>query len=222
MQQLPLDLPGPAPASLDNFVPGPNHEALVTMRALDAGERPASPVLVWGPPGSGKSHLLSALVNAAPLPLGHDADPDWLAAHPLLTLDDLESLDEAGLARLFLTLNRLGALPGSVLVIAARQPPDGLVIREDLRSRLAAGLVLALRPLSDEDIGTALRAMLVSRGLAANPAVLNRLMTRHTRDIRHLASLLDALDRFALARSRPLTVPLLREFERLHETGAGG
>lgn len=214
MQQLPLDLPAPAPPSLQNFEPGPNGEILALMLALARGERPASPIVVWGPPGSGKSHLLGALPGAGRLTPGATPGDDWLRAHDLLTIDPLEAWSTADLAGLFQLLNRLRALPGHVLVVAARQPPGGLAVREDLRTRLAAGLVLALRPLADEDIAAALRRLLDDRGLSARDDVIQRLLTRHTRDIRHLAALVDALDRYALARSRAITVPLLREFEQ--------
>jgi DnaA family protein len=38
------------------------------------------------------------------------------------------------------------------------------------------------------------------------------MMTRLPRDMRTLVSVLDALDSYALARQRALTIPLLREF----------
>jgi len=214
MQQLPLELVIPAPASLANFVAGPNGEALALMQTLAAGQRPVSPILLWGPPGSGKSHLIGALPGALALQPGSLPGPGELAGRDLLTLDDLESWPEPALADLFLLLNRLRALPGHVLVIGARQPPGGMSLREDLRSRLAAGLVLALRAPDDDDLARMLRQMLAARGLPRNEGVVQRLLTRHRRDIRYLGALIEALDRYALARSRALTVPLLREFEQ--------
>ncbi|MEZ5651797.1 MAG: DnaA/Hda family protein [Burkholderiaceae bacterium] len=214
MQQLPLELAVRAPASLSNFVAGPNAEALGLMQALAAGERPASPILLWGPAGSGKSHLIDALPGARVLRPDDLPDDATLSDHELLTLDDIENWNDAALDDLFLLLNRLRVLPRHVIVIGACQPPAGLALRDDLRSRLAAGLVIALRTPSDGDREQALRRMLAERGLADHDAVVHRLMTRHTRDIRYLAALVAALDSFALARARPLTGPLLREFEQ--------
>ena len=58
MKQIPLAI-GPEPAPrFDNFLPGANAAALQHLRALVL---PAAPVYLWGPAGSGKTHLLRAL-----------------------------------------------------------------------------------------------------------------------------------------------------------------
>ena len=63
MQQLLLELAPPPPPTLDNFSPGKNGAALKALReALEDGERF---VFLWGPGGSGKTHLLRAFFEAA-------------------------------------------------------------------------------------------------------------------------------------------------------------
>jgi DnaA family protein len=42
------------------------------------------------------------------------------------------------------------------------------------------------------------------------PEIINWMLTHHERDIRKLAELIDALDRYSLATGRPITLPLLR------------
>ena len=60
MRQLILDLLPETPPSLDNFVVGGNDEALTGLAAwLTPGNRETS-LLLWGEPGSGKTHLLRA------------------------------------------------------------------------------------------------------------------------------------------------------------------
>ena len=70
MRQIPLAI-GPAPLhTFDGFVPGANAAALAHLRGL-AGAIPhaathvATPVYLWGPRGTGKTHLLCALAAAA-------------------------------------------------------------------------------------------------------------------------------------------------------------
>ncbi|HSO05843.1 MAG TPA: DnaA/Hda family protein, partial [Pelomicrobium sp.] len=57
-------LPPPAPA-FDNFVAGANAEVLHALEAVGSGAAAEPIVFLWGPPGSGRSHLLQASVAAA-------------------------------------------------------------------------------------------------------------------------------------------------------------
>jgi DnaA family protein len=49
------------------------------------------------------------------------------------------------------------------------------------------------------------------RGIALGEEVLSWLLRRFERDLGSLMRLLDRLDDYALARARPVTVPLLRQ-----------
>jgi DnaA family protein len=104
------------------------------------------------------------------------------------------------------------------LVAAGRLPPVDLPLREDLRTRLAWGHVFALQPLSEAETRAALRREGDRRGIFLSDEVMGHLMTRFPRDLAHLMRLLDRLDEFALAKARPVTVPLLRQM--LAEEGA--
>ena len=65
MKQLVFDIATPPQPTLENFVIGPNAEVLANLRALLVGESHERFVYLWGGTGSGKSHLLQALANAA-------------------------------------------------------------------------------------------------------------------------------------------------------------
>ncbi len=82
----------------------------------------------------------------------------------------------------------------------------------ELATRLGWGLVLQLRRLSDADTARALAGTFAERGLAAASDVVPWLMTHAPRDLGSLRALVDAIDAYALARKRAITVPLLREF----------
>ena len=63
MQQLALELGPPPPPTFDSFFPARNAAAFAALRAaLEAGEQY---VYLWGPRGSGKTHLLRAFVTDA-------------------------------------------------------------------------------------------------------------------------------------------------------------
>jgi DnaA family protein len=218
--QLVLDLGPPPPPTLDNFVAGDNREALAAARALlDPGAAPARFLYLWGPPSSGRSHLLRALAGARPPGqarlLGPD-DPESRFVHDpavgLWLLDDCDRLDPARQAAAFHLFNAVQADAGAALASAGAQPPAQLPLIPELATRLGWGLVLQLRRLSDADGAHALEAMLAERGLLAGADVVAWLMTHAPRDLGSLRALVDAIDAYALARKRAVTVPLLRDF----------
>ena len=57
-----------------------------------------------------------------------------------------------------------------------------------------------------------MRAEATQRGLQLGDDVVDYLLTRLPRDLPSLAALLAQLDRYALARKRQITMPLVREF----------
>jgi len=61
MKQLPLPIVAPAAARFDTFVAGANAAALQHLQQMGAS---ATPVYLWGPAGSGKTHLLRAMAEA--------------------------------------------------------------------------------------------------------------------------------------------------------------
>jgi DnaA family protein len=195
MQQLVLDIGPPAAPAFDNFVAGPNAEALARVRSLAEGNLREAIVYVWGDPGSGRTHLLRAAARANP---------------QLVTADDVERLEPAAQQQLFAAIN--AARDGGAPVLAAGpRAPAGLALREDLRTRLAWGLVYQLRPLSDAEKAEHLRAEAGRRGLRLSPEVVRYLLTRFPRDLPSLNGVLNALDRYSLAVKRPVTLPLVRE-----------
>jgi DnaA family protein len=209
-RQLALDLLQPAPPTLENFVPGRNAEALATLRRLAAGGLGERIVFLWGEAGSGRSHLLQALAAAAG---GRAWRPEDAPEAPGLSLvDDVERLDGPAQVALFNRLNVVRERADAACVAAGAAPPSRLPLREDLRTRLAWGLVYQLQPLGDDDKAEALRRQAEARGLALGADVVETMLARLPRDMRTLAAALEALDGYALALKRPLTSALLRQW----------
>lgn len=209
--QLALDLVQPLTPRLDNFVPGRNAEALAALRALATGQG-AQFVYLWGEPGCGRSHLLAALA-AEGGGLGRAGEvPEFAAEVRLYLVDDVDALDEAGQARFFRLVNEIRGAPGARLASAGSAPPARMALREDVRTRLAWGLVYQLHALSDVEKAQALLAHAGSRGIVLTPEVRAWMLAHLPRDMRTQVAVLDALDAYALARKRPITLPLLREW----------
>ena len=64
MEQLTFALAAPEPPSFENFIAGANREAVAALERAARGELDEACVVVWGPPGAGRSHLLRAVAGA--------------------------------------------------------------------------------------------------------------------------------------------------------------
>lgn len=215
MRQLALAL-GERPApTLDNFVPGRNAAALAAVRTLV--DEAAGQVYLWGAAGSGRTHVLGAALAAARARglacAWVDARrPDWRAARGarFAAADDVDRLDAQDQIGLFDLVNALRAAGGALLA-AGGAAPAGLALREDLRTRLGAGLVFQLHALSDDEKSAALAARAAALGLRLGDGVLAYLLTHLRRDMATQIAVLEALDRYSLEQKRPVTLPLVRE-----------
>ena len=215
MRQIPLPIAGREAPAFDNFLPGANASAIAHLQALGA---PAAPVYLWGVSGSGKTHLMQALVHrfeeqgshagwfsaadAAPWP--HDE------AWALIAIDGCDGLDAEQQHAAF-TLFVEAATRGVPVIATGRVPPVDLPLREDLRTRLGWGHVFAIQPLSEPEARATLRREADRRALFFSDDVMDYLLTRFSRDLKHLMALLDRLDEFSLATKRAITVPLLKQ-----------
>jgi DnaA family protein len=224
MRQIPLPLGTTAAAGFDDYLPGRNAAALAHLRALAAGRAAPTPVYLWGPAGSGKTHLLRALAAAraaggTPLAWFDAQSPlPWDGSELGLALLDGVQAYDADRQHAAFALFVEAAVAGWPLVCAGRLPPVDLPLREDLRSRLGGGLVFALQPLADVELRAALGAQARARGLDLADEVVDFLLTRFARDMTHLMPLLQRLDDQAWVDKRArITLPLLRRALAAHE-----
>jgi DnaA family protein len=225
LTQLLLDLQPAQPPSLENFIAGENQELLARLRGL-AEPGCFDALYLWGPAGSGKSHLLSAVAALAmrrrpALLLATREDDtqgprrptsaDFIAAPGgLLIADDVDTLDDAAQIALFRIFNTARMI-GLGLLIAGRQAPLKLKLREDLRTRIGQTLIYEVRTLNDEQKAAALRRHALERGLKVDDGLVRYLLAHGRRDLPSLMAVLDHLDRTTLERQRPATLPLLKE-----------
>ena len=223
MKQIPLPI-GPLPEpSLDNFLPGANAAVLAHLREL---QLPAAPLYLWGPAGSGKTHLLRAwaarneaqgrrvgwfdAADRLPWVLG----PGWAA----VVFDRCELMgDDAQHAAFAVFVD--ATTQGVQVAAAGRLPPVDLPLRDDLRTRLAWGHVFALQAPSDAEARAALRREGDARGVMLPDEVMDHLLNHFPRDLSYLMRLVRRLDEYSMSRGRRVTVPLLRAM--LAEEGQG-
>lgn len=198
-------------ASFANYWPGHNIESIAALREL------RHPTLLYGPAQSGRTHLLQAVCReqgGAYLPLREVLvyGPDALQGFEqqrLLVLDDIDAVaDQRDWALALLRLIDRRRADGYSFLLSAGAPPDHLrMALPDLRTRLAACVVLGLLPLDDDERATLLQDRAQARGLALPDEVTRWLLKTQSRTPGALIDALAALDAASLREKRRLTLP---------------
>ena len=181
-RQFALDLNQTPPASLHNFLVSGNEELKNTLERSIAAWPSASEreVLIeerwlywWGNNGCGRTHLLKAMSYAAKeraiafIELNPNQPNAWIECEDqlsrsyskeviVMTVDDVDQLDDRLQASLFRILNLVHANSNYFVYLAGSMAPNGLELREDLRTRLAWGLIFQIHPLTDSEKVSAL------------------------------------------------------------------
>ena len=222
MKQIALDIDLGRGPTLHNFLPGPNAEAYQHLRLwVGSAVRSPVPMYLWGPEGSGKTHLLRAVAHAVsergetlgwldaqvvePPPF----DPRWR----VILLDDVQdysAVQQQAAFNWFVHAATPGDGPPCGVIAAGRLPPTGLSLREDLRTRLGWGHVFQLQLLDETQCRAVLRQHAEGRGIFLKDDVMDFILARFSRDLGNLMALLDQLDSYALQTQRPLTIPLIK------------
>mgnify|MGYP003362425100 FL=1 len=183
-------------------------------------------IYVWGEEGAGKSHLLRAWVAQA-LDAGKKAIYIDAAATPLteaafeaeyLAIDQIEKLGNEEQALLFAVFNRFRNSGKGFLLLSSEHTPQQLVIREDLRTRMAYCLVYEVKPLTDQEKIDALVSMAAARQVTIDPEIFEYLLNHWRRDMDSLMQMLDTLDNYAVTMGKRITLPLLRQLLKQQET----
>ena len=198
--------------TLDNFVAGSNVELLSVLNNALGNSSEKAGIFIWGEEGSGKSHLLQAVAQKA-----HALGLSAVYASgcvpreaQIVTVDDVELLDDAGQIALF-TLYNHKRETGGMLLVSGSAAPVHLDLRDDLRTRLGWGLVYQVQPLSDDEKALALQQHAQARGFILPKDVTQYLLRHGRRDLPALIGVLDALDEHCLRLKRSASVPLLKE-----------
>ena len=222
MKQIALDIGLNTGPTLQNFFPGPNrpaweHLRLWLGRGGAASTRSPVSTYLWGTSGSGKTHLLKAVREALReqgavvgwLDAGMQEPPPFSESWAAVLLDDVHLFTAAQQHAAFNWFVHAQTLQRAVLG-TGDQPPAGLHLRDDLRSRLGWGHVFALTVLSEPERRAVLRQAADARGVFLGDEVMDFMLTRFSRDLPSLMELLDLIDAYALRTKRAITVPMIR------------
>lgn len=163
--------------SAADFLEAPSNAAALAWLARDASW-PQGRLAMWGPAGSGKTHLLhvwAMRMSAAILP-GH-----VLRFHPIagpLAIDDADTAPELALLHL---LNAAAEAGFPVLLTGRTPPARWRIALPDLASRLRAATAIEIGEPQDDLLRVLLARLLSERQLAVPEAVQDWLRLRLAR-----------------------------------------
>jgi chromosomal replication initiation ATPase DnaA len=207
VKQEPLPLPvKPRLERADFLVSDSNRAALYWIERWP--DWPARALVVYGPPGSGKTHLAHLWCARA----GAQLIQGEALAHPenvpaTVAVDNADWASERPLLHLYnLTLER----GGSLLLTTSAAPAALPLALADLASRLRSLPTAGIAPPDDELLAAVLLKHFADRGIGVAPGVVAYLVPRIERSFAVAASLAAELDRRALAAGKPVTVRLAR------------
>ncbi|MBX8463483.1 DnaA regulatory inactivator Hda, partial [Enterobacter sp. RIT637] len=151
----------------------------------------------------------AAYIDAASMPLTDAAfEAEYLA------VDQVEKLGNEEQALLFSIFNRFRNNGKGFLLLGSEYTPQQLVIREDLRTRMAYCLVYEVKPLTDPEKIDALANMAAARQVTVDSEIFEYLLKHWRRDMDSLMMMLDTLDNYAVTMGKRITLPLLRQHIR--------
>ncbi|MEO6625661.1 MAG: DnaA regulatory inactivator Hda [Burkholderiaceae bacterium] len=222
MKQIALDIGLSSGPTLQGFFAGPNEAALRHLllwvgEKSTAATRSPVPAYLWGPAGSGKTHLLKAVREAL---REQGATVGWLDP----SIVEPGAYQEQWAAVLFDDVQAFSAVQQHAAFAwfvhaqthqrwalgAGEQAPAALPVRDDLRSRLGWGHVFSLKLLSEPERRSVLRQSADARGVFLRDEVMDFLLKRFSRDLGSLMELLDLIDAYAMQSKRAVTIPMIR------------
>jgi len=209
--QLPLPLETRRAFTREDFIVCPGNSAAVGfVDSYPAWTSPAA--ALYGPAGSGKSHLTYVWAARAGAPIVDAAALDELAHLPSAQALAVENIDRAPLGAhaetvLFTLVER-----GQPLLLTGREAPAAWPARlPDLKSRFRALLAFGLWAPDDALLEALARKLFADRQLSVPDAVITQMIRGLERSPAAIHDFVARADAAALAEKRPITPGLIRD-----------
>jgi chromosomal replication initiation ATPase DnaA len=196
-QQIPFDLGHRAAfAREDFFVSVSNSEAVAWVDKWPVWPAPA--LVIHGPAGSGKTHLLhvwrahsgsAQAIDDVDLKIGHVAEEE----------------------KIFHLYNEMKESGGHLLLTASSAPQSWRFVIPDLKSRLLAAPAVALGSPDDTLMAVVLTKLFSDRQIFVPQDVVQFILPRVERSFAALGAVVQKIDRRALAEKRAVTIPFIRD-----------
>lgn len=219
-RQLPLVLPHEAALGRDDYLVGKSNQAAFELLGAWP-DWPAPVVILAGPVGSGKTHLVEAFHAETGAAVIHADDlttetvADLVLKEAVVVEDAHRGIDETALFHL-LNAARQAGVP--VLITSRTWPTAWKITLPDLMSRLRAAAPIEIEEPDDDLLRRVLVKLFADRQIAIDLGVVDYLVVRMERSLGVAMKVVDAIDRESLAGRAKITKPLAgRVLENVHK-----
>ncbi len=211
--QIPLPFETSGKFAREDFIVGPGNAAAVGfIDSYPAWPSPA--VALYGPAGSGKSHLTRVWAARAGAAVMESTTLDEsvlarIAPSQALAIENVDHapLSAAAETALFALIER-----GQQMLLTGREPPPAWPVHlPDLASRFRALLAFPLWAPDDALLEALVRKLFADRQLSVPDAVVTQMIRALERSPAAVRDFVARADAAALAEKRPVTLGLIRE-----------
>ena len=206
--QIPLPLPTASRLGRADFIVGQgNRDAVAFVDSWP--DWPAPAAVLYGPSGSGKSHLAGVWAERAGAEIHHAATLTAFAQLPALVIENVDAapLTHEAETALFALIER-----GQRMLLTAHEPP--MLWRTnlpDLRSRFDALLAFPIWAPDDALLEALAKKLFADRQLIVPEAVIAQMIRYLERSPGALRDFVAKADAAALAAKKPVTTALIRD-----------
>ena len=226
-KQLNLDVKLDEAINLNNFILCPSTEIILkASKDFVSGSDTTKTFFLWGKKGTGKNYLLHSInreflekkLHSAFVSFDNDlvVNPSVLEGLEELDVIFIESMEQFPCLKewelaLFNLINAC-LLKDCKIFISSRVTAKQLeIILVDLKSRLLAFPAFELPEINEDEKIKALKEAASRKGWELEDNVLSYILTRTSRNLSDLMSLMNELDTFSLEKKRKVSIALVRE-----------
>ena len=196
----------------DFYVSASNNEAFKLIESWPKWIKKA--VNIFGPVGSGKTHLTSILKNKTSLITieSDKLDDEIFFKFKLKEVLIIENLNENISENLLFSLYNVSLQDNKYLLITSKKPINKLNFKlPDLRSRLNSTTIIGIDLPSDELISVILSKNFSDRQIEVEKKHIDYIIKRIDRSYEKISQFISTIDKYSLKKSSPFSLKLIKE-----------
>jgi len=171
-------------------------------------------VNIFGPSGSGKSHLASILKNKTSyLKINsNELNEKIFTRYKIKEALIIENLDEKISEKLLFALWNVAMQDNKYLMITSKKPIDSYKFKlKDLTSRVKSSLIIGIKLPSDDLISVIIAKSFSDKQIKVEKKHIDYIIKRIDRSYEKISQFILTLDKYSLKKRKPFSLKLIKE-----------